>query len=229
MANATSGTDRYLVPAGPSAGEFRDRGSKFLAALKPVTTAEAALAAVAEQRSLHTKCNHHVYAYRLGEGTDVWRANDDGEPNGTGGKPILAQIDKAGLSDLVIVVSRDFGGTKLGTSGLINAYREAAARALASVPVTERLITVPVRLRFGYALMSPVMGALSLLGLDLAASDFGVTAEIDLLLPRSEADMTLRQLKAAVAQVYPEEVDADFVVPGLDIRLGVTDDKQGAG
>ena len=229
MFSASSGPDRYFVPAGPSAGEFRDRGSKFLAALTPVRSAEAALEAVTEQRTLHPKCNHHCYAYRVGEGADAWRANDDGEPSGTAGKPILAQIDKAGLSDVVVVVSRYFGGTKLGTSGLVNAYREAAARALAQVSVTERVITVPVRLRFGYALMSPVMSALSSLSLEMAASDFGVTAEVDLLLPRSEAEATLRLLKAAVAQVYLEEVDDDFVVPGLDIRRGQTGDIPGAG
>ena len=208
------------MPAGPGAGEFRDRGSKFLAALSPVRTTEAALEAVAHQRALHPKCNHHCYAYRLGEGTDLWRANDDGEPSGTAGKPILAQIDKSGLSDVVIVVSRYFGGTKLGTSGLINAYREAAARALSEVATTERMLTLPVRLRFGYDLMSPVMSALSSLGIEMAGSDFQETAVVDLAFPRSEAAATLRHLKAAVAGVYLEAVDDDFMVPGLDIRVG---------
>ena len=220
MSSASPGPDRYLVPAGPSAGEFRDRSSKFLAALTPVRSAEAALAAVAEQRARLPKCNHHGYAYRLGEGTDLWRANDDGEPSGTAGKPILGQIDKAGLSDIVVVVSRYYGGTKLGTSGLINAYREAAARAIAEVAVTEHVISRVIRLRFEYPLMSAVMGALSSLGLELADSDFGVTAEVKLLLPRSGVPETLRHIKAAVARVYPGEVDDDFVVPGLDIYLG---------
>jgi putative IMPACT (imprinted ancient) family translation regulator len=88
--------DQYLIPAGPAAGEFRDRGSKFVAVLRHVRTEAEAQAAVEEQRKAHPKCNHHCYAYRLGPGQDRYRANDDGEPSGTAGKPILGQIDKAG-------------------------------------------------------------------------------------------------------------------------------------
>ncbi|MEO0334553.1 MAG: YigZ family protein, partial [Bacteroidota bacterium] len=153
--------DFYQIPASSSVGEFRDRGSKFLAVLRHVRTEEEALEVVEEQRKAHPKCNHHCYAYRLGPGQDRWRANDDGEPSGTAGKPILGQIDKAELSDIIIVVSRYFGGTKLGTSGLINAYREAALAAISTVEVGVQPLTKSVALHFGYELMSPVMSALS--------------------------------------------------------------------
>ncbi|WP_116125250.1 IMPACT family protein [Lewinella sp. IMCC34183] len=209
--------DTYRVPAGPAAGEFRERGSKFVAALYPVLSEEEALAAVDAERLAHPKCNHHCYAYRLGIGDDRWRANDDGEPSGTAGKPILGQIDKAGLSDVVIVVSRYYGGTKLGTSGLINAYREAARQALDSVATADRVLTARVYLSFGYALMSPVMGALSQLGLEMANQDFAETAHVTLELPRSTVAPTVRELQAAIAGVYLEEVDADFTVAGLTI------------
>ena len=211
--------DRYPVPARPAQGEFRDRGSKFVAYLRPVRTEAEALAAVDDQRRAHPKCNHHCYAYRLGQGADRWRANDDGEPSGTAGKPILGQIDKAGLSDLIIVVSRYFGGTKLGTSGLIQAYREAALLALQETESTMRLLTDTVVLQFGYELMTPVMSALSQLELAMADQDFGAQAEVRLALPRSTTADTLRTLKATIAGVYPEEVDADFTVPGLTISF----------
>lgn len=211
--------DRYLIPAGNGDGEFKDRGSKFVARLEHVRTEEAALEIVEEAARLHHKCNHHCYAYRLGEGTDRWRANDDGEPSGTAGKPILGQIDKAELSDVVIVVSRYFGGTKLGTSGLINAYREAAALAIASVENTWQALTGKVILNFGYELMTPVMSALSQLGLEMASQDFGERAEVILDIPRSRVEPVIRALKAAVAGVYLEEVDEKFVVPGLSLEV----------
>lgn len=211
--------DFYQIPAAASVGEFRDRGSKFLAVLRHARTEAAALAVVEEQRKAHPKCNHHCYAYRLGPGQDRWRANDDGEPSGTAGKPILGQIDKAELSDVVIVVSRYFGGTKLGTSGLINAYREAAVEAIAAVEVGVQPLTKSVTLRFGYDLMSPVMSALSKLGLEMAEQDFGASAVVRLDLPRSTTAGTVKELKAAIAGVYLEEVDEEFGIPGLEILV----------
>lgn len=211
--------DFYTIPARASEGEFRDRGSKFVAALRRVRTEEEALAVVEEQAKLHFKCNHHCYAYRLGPGQDRWRANDDGEPSGTAGKPIMGQIDKAGWSDVVIVVSRYWGGTKLGASGLINAYREAARLAIEAGESTLQPLTKTVVLRFGYELMSPVMSALSALELEMAEQDFGATAVVKLELPRSTVPGTVRALKAAIAGVYVEEVDEEFSVSGLELEI----------
>ena len=212
-------TDAYRIPARPSSGEFRDRGSKFVAALEHVRSEEEALAVVEREQKAHHKCNHHCYAYRIGPGPDRYRANDDGEPSGTAGKPILGQIDKAGWSDVVIVVSRYFGGTKLGTSGLINAYREGARLAIEAGASAWQPLTTAVELRFGYELMSPVMSALSSLQLDMSEQDFGDTARVRLDLPRSTVPETVRQLKAAVAGVYVEEVDEEFSVPGLRVLI----------
>ncbi len=211
--------DFYRIPARASEGEFRDRGSKFVAALRHVRTEEEALAVVEECAKTHFKCNHHCYAYRLGPGQDRWRANDDGEPSGTAGKPILGQLDKVGWSDVIIVVSRYFGGTKLGTSGLINAYREAALQAITAGGSTLQPLTKSVELRFGYALMGPVMSALSQLGLEMAAQDFGETAVVLLELPQSTVPATVRVLKATVSGVYLEEVDEDYEVAGLVVEV----------
>lgn len=215
----SSSPDFYLIPASSSEGEFRDRGSKFVAALRHVRTEEAALAVVEECAKTHFKCNHHCYAYRLGPGQDRWRANDDGEPSGTAGKPILGQIDKVGWSDVVIVVSRYFGGTKLGTSGLINAYREAALQAIVAGESTLQPLTKSVVLHFGYELMSPVMSALSQLELEMTEQDFGHTAVVRLELPQSTVPQTVRKLKANIGGVYLEEVDEEFEVAGLMIEV----------
>ncbi|TXF91501.1 YigZ family protein [Neolewinella aurantiaca] len=211
--------DFYTIPARASEGEFRDRGSKFVAALRHVRNEEEALAVVEEQAKLHFKCNHHCYAYRLGPGQDRWRANDDGEPSGTAGKPIMGQIDKAGWSDVVIVVSRYWGGTKLGASGLINAYREAARLAIEAGESTLQPLTTEVVLRFGYELMSPVMSALSSLELEMAEQDFGASAVVKLDLPRSTVPSTVRALKASIGGVYLEEVDEEYEVEGLELEV----------
>lgn len=211
--------DFYTIPAYASEGEFRDRGSKFVAVLRHVRNEAEALAVVEEQAKLHFKCNHHCYAYRLGPGQDRWRANDDGEPSGTAGKPIMGQIDKAGWSDVVIVVSRYWGGTKLGASGLINAYREGARLAIEAGKSALQPLTETVELRFGYELMSPVMSALSTLDLEMAEQDFGATAVVRLELPRSTVPATVRELKAKIGGVYVEEVDEEFNVPGLTVEV----------
>ena len=215
--------DRYLVPAAEGHGEFRDRGSKFVARLAHVRDEAAALEVVQQQAVLHSKCNHHCYAYRLGEGQDRYRANDDGEPSGTAGKPILGQIDKANLSDAIVVVSRYYGGTKLGTSGLIQAYREAARQAVEAAPTRYQALVAQIQLAFGYEMMTPVLSALSQMDLEMAGQDFGASATVTLELPRSQAPTILRRLKAKVAGVYEEEVGDDFEVPGLRVVEGLGD------
>ncbi|MEO0626808.1 MAG: YigZ family protein [Bacteroidota bacterium] len=212
--------DQYRVLTSPGEAIFRDRGSKFLGFAIPVRSEEAVMQALDDIRKLHPKCNHHCYAYRLGEGQDRYRANDDGEPGGSAGRPILGQIDSRGLSDVLVVVARYFGGTKLGVPGLINAYKTAAAEALDTGQSDYRKLVTPVVLTFGYELMSPVMNALNRLELDMVEQDFGETATISIALPRSQTSDLLRRLKAYVAGVYLEEVDEEFEVEGLDINIG---------
>ena len=211
--------DFYAIPLATATAEFRDRGSKFIGWLAPVRSEEAALAVVEERRRAHPKCNHHCYAYRIGEGQDRYRTNDDGEPSGTAGRPIMGQIDKAGLSDVIVVVSRYFGGTKLGTSGLINAYREAARAALAEAPIGRRQLVTPVTLYFGYDLMGEVLSALSALGIDMVEQEFATTCRVRLEPSRTRARALVRELKAAVAGVYSAEVDDDFEVKGLRVEV----------
>ena len=120
-------------------------------------TADEAMAFVAEVQKKYYDARHVCYAYMLGAGRDVFRANDNGEPSGTAGKPILGQINSNELTDIVIAVVRYFGGIKLGTSGLIQAYKAAAAEAIAAAEVVEKTVDETLRISFDYLLMNDVM------------------------------------------------------------------------
>ncbi|KGN82168.1 Xaa-Pro dipeptidase [Porphyromonadaceae bacterium COT-184 OH4590] len=136
---------------------FKDKGSKFIAFALPVNTVEEALNRVKDKRKEFFDARHVCYAYVLGCERDVFRANDDGEPSGTAGKPILGQINSKELTNILIVVVRYFGGTLLGTSGLINAYKTAASDAIDSAQIEEIAIEKIVRINFGYDNLNFVM------------------------------------------------------------------------
>jgi uncharacterized YigZ family protein len=137
--------------------EFKDRGSKFLTYLFPVKDENEVKKKLKEVKLLHPKAVHHCYAYRLGIDGNRYRANDDGEPSGSAGKPILGQIDSAGVTNVLAVVARYFGGTLLGVPGLINAYKTVTAEAFQNTIKIERWIEMPVELEFDYPVMSEVL------------------------------------------------------------------------
>ena len=149
--------DTFKTIAARSQGTYSQLRSKFLAFAAPVRTADEALAFVAEIQKKYYDARHVCYAYMLGAGRDIFRANDNGEPSGTAGKPILGQINSNELTDIVIAVVRYFGGIKLGTSGLIQAYKAAAAEAIAVAEVVEKTVDETIRISFDYLLMNDVM------------------------------------------------------------------------
>ena len=165
--------DEYRSIAAPSEGLFRDNGSRFLALAYPVETEEQVKDIVAGLKKQYHDARHHCFAYRLGYKADVWRASDDGEPSGSAGRPILGQIDSLGLSDILVVVVRWFGGIKLGIPGLIRAYKSSTADALSQASVVTKLAGKDFRVRFGYLAMNEVMKALKDLDLQPRAQDFG--------------------------------------------------------
>ena len=178
--------DTYQTIAEKAEGFIKDRGSKFHAYAYPVLTVDQVEIAQAELRKLHSKARHHCYAYRLGTDGNTFRANDDGEPSGTAGKPILGQIDSFGLTNIIIIVVRYFGGTKLGTSGLINAYRESAKIALQNADIIDKTLDEIYRLTFEYALMSEVMGTIKKLELEIILQDFGNIGIIEISIPKNK-------------------------------------------
>jgi uncharacterized YigZ family protein len=153
-------TDSYKSIAAPSRGLYKDKGSKFLSFAYPVSSEAQIKDIVASLKKEYFDARHHCYAYRLGLAGDKWRANDDGEPSSTAGRPILGQILSAELSDILIVVVRYFGGILLGTSGLTVAYKSAAADAIAAATVIDKIATETFEIRFDYLQMNDVMKVL---------------------------------------------------------------------
>lgn len=150
-------TDTYLTISAPSEGQYTEKRSKFLAFAFPVSGVEEVKALVEEHQKRYYDARHVCYAYMLGHERTVFRANDNGEPSGTAGKPILGQINSNELTDILIIVVRYFGGVKLGTSGLIQAYKAAAAEAIAAASIVERTVDEQLSIAFEYTLMNAVM------------------------------------------------------------------------
>jgi uncharacterized YigZ family protein len=212
-------TDIFKTIAGPSAGEFKDRGSRFLGFAYPAGEEGEALERLEALRRDHFKARHHCFAWRLGPDGSRFRANDDGEPSGTAGRPILAQIDQLGLTDVVVVVVRYFGGTLLGTSGLIQAYREAAAQALRQATVLEKTVQDTIRLDFHYALMPDVMQAVKKLQLEIKRQEFTDRGRMEIGIRQSEVGSKLREFKALLWKVSPEEADTVGWPSGLAVEI----------
>jgi len=171
--------DAYRSIAARSEGLFKDNGSRFIALAFPVETEDQVREIVASLRKEYHDARHHCYAYRLGYRGDRFRANDDGEPSGSAGRPILGQIDSMGLSDVLVVVVRYFGGIKLGIPGLIRAYRTSTADALGRAEIVEKVAGKRFRLTFDYLSMNGVMKVLKDLGLSPAGQDFGLQCSLE--------------------------------------------------
>lgn len=171
--------DTYRSIAAPAEGLFKDNGSRFIALAYPVETEEQVREIVAGLRKEYHDARHHCYAYRLGHLGDRFRANDDGEPSGSAGRPILGQIDSAGLSDVLVVVVRYFGGIKLGIPGLIRAYKTSTADALAQAQTVEKIASVGFRLRYDYLEMNAVMKVLKDLSLPVSGQVFDTQCSVD--------------------------------------------------
>jgi uncharacterized YigZ family protein len=148
---------KYRTIAGQATAEFKDRGSKFLVYAYPVQTAADVKEKIQLLKKEHPKAAHHCFAYRLGTEGNQFRASDDGEPSGSAGRPILGQVDSVGLTNVLVVIVRYFGGTLLGVPGLINAYKTATADALTNVPVIEKWIEDIVEIQFDYPVMNEVL------------------------------------------------------------------------
>ena len=149
--------DTYKTIEEQGEGIYTEKRSKFLAFAIPVTTIEQVKEQVDAYQKKYYDARHVCYAYRLGERGEQERSNDNGEPSGTAGKPILGQIHSKELTNVLVIVVRYFGGVKLGTSGLIVAYRLAAAEALEAVPHIEKTISSEITLRFSYPLLNDVL------------------------------------------------------------------------
>lgn len=190
------GRDSYIGIADVSEGLYKDKGSRFIAYAYPVVSEEDVKPLVDALKKEHHAARHHCYAYRIGMDGSVFRANDDGEPSGTAGRQILGAIDSAGLSDVLVVVVRYFGGILLGVPGLIRAYREAAADALANAVTVER---IPVRrygLEFRYEQMNDVQKLLkSFPGVRTVTQDFDLLCSMQVDVRLSDIENFEKRIK----------------------------------
>jgi uncharacterized YigZ family protein len=148
---------KYKTITNATTADFRDRGSKFHAYAFPIADVQEVKTHLQALKKEHPKAVHYCYAYRIGTDGLEFRANDDGEPSGSAGRPILGQIDSAGLTNVLVVVVRYFGGTLLGVPGLINAYKTATTEALQKAEVTQKWIEDVVHISFDYPVMGEVM------------------------------------------------------------------------
>lgn len=172
-------SDTYFSIGSASEGLYKDKGSRFIAFALPVETEDEVKSAVSDIRKKYHDARHHCYAYRIGKDGERYRANDDGEPSGSAARPILGQIDSSGLSDVLVVVVRYFGGIKLGIPGLINAYRSATADALGKADRITKIAGGWYRLGFSYGNLPSVMKVLKDMGLPQRAQNFGNDCSIE--------------------------------------------------
>jgi len=177
--------DTYRTLAAPSEGLYKEKGSKFLAFAYPVSTLDQVKAHLDQLRKDYFDARHHCYAYILGPRKDAFRANDDGEPSGTGGRPIHGQLLSADLTDTLIVVVRYFGGVLLGASGLANAYKTAARDAIDHATIIEKTIDARYRLRFKYEAMNDVMRLLKDFDLKPMGQQFDLECSLEVLVRQS--------------------------------------------
>lgn len=186
--------DTYKTIERPSEGQFKDKGSKFIAYAYPFRDVEDLKQLIADVKTLHPKARHHCWAYRLTTDRSIYRLNDDGEPSGTAGRPILNMLLSNDLTNILVVVVRYFGGTLLGVPGLINAYKTASQEALAEASIVERTVNDVYQLHFNYLQMNDVMRIMKEDQLTILKQDFEVSCSLTFEIRQTQVNHTIAKL-----------------------------------
>jgi uncharacterized YigZ family protein len=184
----------YKTIAKEGFAEFKDRGSRFLAFAYPIASVDEFKEKIAALKKEHPKAVHHCFAYRLGLDNLVFRVSDDGEPSGSAGRPILGQIDSKGLTNVMIVVVRYFGGTLLGVPGLINAYKTSASLALQVTPEVEKAVEMNYRIHCTYDLLNDVMVVLKQSNCTLHGVEQSLFCDVHTGIPLNRLESVLHKL-----------------------------------
>lgn len=187
--------DSYRTIHKTSKGFYKEKGSKFLSFAIPINSKEEVKALLEEFKKSYHDARHHCYAYRLGKEGEEFRANDDGEPNHSAGDPILGQIKAFGVTRVLLVVVRYFGGTKLGVGGLISAYRNAAKLALENADIIEATETQELSFSYSYEQTNKVMGLVGKHELPILEQHFTEVCSMRLDCPKSKVKFVLKELK----------------------------------
>ncbi|WP_446777868.1 IMPACT family protein [Macellibacteroides fermentans] len=196
--------DTYKTITGVVDSCYTEKRSRFIAYAVPVRTVEEVKEQVDKFRKQYYDARHVCWAYMLGPDRSTFRTNDDGEPSGTAGKPILGQINSLELTDILVVVIRYFGGIKLGTGGLIVAYRAAAAEALSLAEIEERTVDEEITVQFEYPFMNGIMRIIKEDNPEVLSQSFDMNCEMTLRIRKSEADK-LRNRLLKVETAYLKE------------------------
>jgi len=185
--------DSFFTIENKAEGVFRDRGSKFIGLAFPVTTENEIKNILSELKKEHPSANHFCYAYLLGADKQNFRANDDGEPSGSAGKPILGQLQSKDLTNVLLVVVRYFGGTLLGVLGLINAYKQASIEALQFAQIIEKHIQYNYHTFFSFERMNDVMRLLKENEAKIINQEFTETCKIEFQIKKKDAEKLEKQ------------------------------------
>jgi len=187
--------DTYKTIEAPAEGLFRDKGSKFIAFAYPLSNESEVKAHLLKLRAEHAKANHFCYAYRLSTDRNVFRVNDDGEPSGTAGRPILNTLLSNDLTNILVIVVRHFGGTLLGVPGLINAYKSATAEAIKEASIVERSVNDVYEISFEYLMMNDVMRLVKEEDLNIIEQIFDNTCLLKLEVRKSQLNKVLMRVE----------------------------------
>jgi uncharacterized YigZ family protein len=186
--------DFYNTSTQASTAEFKDRGSKFIAYAFPVETADDFKKQLQVLKKEHPKAVHHCFAYRIGTDGNNFRSNDDGEPSGTAGKPILGQIDSKELTNVAVIVVRYWGGTLLGVPGLINAYKAATSMAFQVTPIIQKQVELKYSIEFDYTQMNEVMMVLKQFNCTILAQEMQLFCRIRTGIPKNRLEEAIYRL-----------------------------------
>jgi len=186
--------DTYKTIQQKAEGLYKEKGSKFIAYAYPIKSEDEAKEIVQGLKKEFYDARHHCFAYMLGRERLIWRINDDGEPSGTAGKPILGQIDSRKLTNTSIIVVRYFGGTLLGVPGLINAYKTVSALALQTIPVIQKQIELTYSVHFDYTQVNDVMQVLKQGNCSIIQQDLQLFSEIKAGIPKNRLDEVIHRL-----------------------------------
>ena len=191
-------SDTYKTIITPTEGIYKEKGSKFLSFAIPVSSADEVKEIVKNYRKEYYDSRHVCYAYMLGAERKEFRANDDGEPSGTAGRPILGQINSRELTNILVIVVRYFGGILLGTGGLVAAYKEATTDALDQAEVIEKTVDESISILFDYVLMNEVMRIIKDTNAQISSQNFEDQCAMQLSIRKQDAGL----LSAKLAKIY---------------------------
>ena len=196
--------DNYKTISKLSEGIYKEKGSKFLSFILPVNDVDEIKEILEQYRKKYFDARHVCYAYMLGEGRDTFRVNDDGEPSGTAGRPILGQINSFELTNVLIIVVRYFGGVLLGTGGLVTAYKEAASDAIKNGEIIEKTVELPLSIHFKYDLMSEVSRVVKEFNLNISNQKFETECDITFSIPKNNFEL----IKDRFENIYGVEINS---------------------